>query len=205
MDNKNICNKKQVERYLLNQMTEEEETLFQEHLIHCEACRSYMTEIRRLASIVGGEDLYYIKTPSVTNGTVRIRHLKYWLSVGACLLLLIGISIFRHERQQTEKGLYPTSIEYRNRASNGKADIKLLFPDQDTVKIKHSQPVLFKWDSSCSFHLKVQYEDTTLFDVKGNGMEYSLPVTTLSPYPYITWDLTVDEQSYSGQILFSNK
>lgn len=201
MDNKEICGKKQVESYLLNQMTEEEETLFQEHLAQCESCCKYLTEIRTLASIVREEDLY-METPFVKRKTNQ--GLGYWSSVAACILFLIGLSTFWYKKQQVEDMLYPTSIEYKNRASSDKADIQLLFPTQDTTNIKRNQPVVFKWDTLCSFHLKIRYKETTLLDIEGKGTEYTLPTATFTSYPHIYWILTVGEQSHSGQIIFSN-
>lgn len=200
-----ICSKQQVERYLLNQLSEEEETLFQQHLTHCEMCRSYITEIRALASIVGEKEFYQHKESGRSLSVWMRRYLKYGVSVAACLVILIGLSVYRHLKPSDKDILYPTNIEYQMRASGGNAGVKLIFPDRDSIHIDSNKPIVFKWDSSASFHLKVNFKDSTLFEMKGNGSEYSLPITTFTPYPYIHWTLTVNEQSYSGQIHFPTK
>ncbi|MBP3517173.1 MAG: zf-HC2 domain-containing protein [Parabacteroides sp.] len=202
MDNKNICDKIQVERYLLNQMGQEEETRFQEHLSQCESCRDYLTKIRAIATIVGENDLPDIQVSTFQKKKIQMSR---WLSVAACILFAICISVFLHTKQQTaDEVLYPTSIEYRNRASGDQVFVKLLYPDHDSICVPSSRSVLFRWDSPCTYQLKIRYKDTILLDVKGNGSEYALSSETFALYPYITWDLKVDEQSYSGQIIFSN-
>lgn len=177
-------------------MTQEEETLFQEHLINCESCHNYLTSIRTLASIVGQDGLY-INSPIKTH-THRI---NYWLSIAACFLLVIGISIFWHKKQDSENMLYPISVEHQNRAANEQIKVKLLLPVQDTIKIHQRQPVLFQWTPQSPFYLKIKYKNETLFEIDGNEKKYILPTETLTLYPYIDWYLTVDEQSYSGRII----
>ena len=93
MDNQNICNKMQVERYLLNQMEQEEETRFQEHLTQCEPCRDYLTKIRVVATIVEENDLQDI--PDSTSRRKKIQMWR-WSSVAACILFVISISAFWH-------------------------------------------------------------------------------------------------------------
>ncbi|WP_195280693.1 zf-HC2 domain-containing protein [Parabacteroides johnsonii] len=198
MDNKNICDKTQVERYLLNQMEQEEETRFQVHLSQCESCRNYLAKVRAVAAIIGENDQH-------TSGKKKIQ-LWHWPSVAACILFMIGISVFSYKKySKTDEVLYPTSIEYRNRASDSQTSVKLLYPDQDSINVPLCQPISFKWDYPCTYQLKARYKKTVLFDTEGNGSEYTLSTERFTPYPSITWDLKIDEQFYSGQIIFSNK
>nr|WP_129732598.1 zf-HC2 domain-containing protein [Parabacteroides goldsteinii] len=202
MDAKKICSKKQVERYLLNQMDLEEESSFQEHLAQCDSCRSYLERIRVVAAIVGDNNFQNNSFPEIKKKTFQLWH---WLSVASCILLMVGGATLGYKwYQKTDEVLYPTSIEYRNRALADSLSVKLLYPDQDTIYIKSSQSVLFKWNYSCSYHLNAQYENIILFDIEGEGSEFSLFTDTLTSYPYIIWNLKVDEQSYSGQITFFN-
>lgn len=198
MDNKNICDKTQVERYLLNQMEQEEETRFQEHLSRCESCRNYLAKVRAVAAIIGENN-----QPTSQKKKIQLWH---WASVAACILFMAGISVFSYKKhQKAEEVLYPTSIEYRNRASDGQTSVKLLYPDQDSIYVPICQPISFKWDHPCTYQLKARYKETVLFDTEGNGSEYTLLTERFTPYPSITWDLKINEQFYSGQIIFSNK
>ncbi|MDR3268028.1 MAG: zf-HC2 domain-containing protein, partial [Tannerella sp.] len=47
--NDTLCSRVGVERYLLNRMSPEEETLFQKHLHTCRACNAYLSAARNLA------------------------------------------------------------------------------------------------------------------------------------------------------------
>lgn len=199
MDAKEICNKTQVERYLLNRMTEEEEILFQKHLIDCESCRNYLSKIRKLAAIVGKDELY-INTIH-KNKSVDIPYLKYWISTAACILLLTGISTLWYKKQQNENILYPTSIEHKIRSTNDKVEVKLLYPDKDTIKLYSGDYLLFKWEPQCSFHLKIIYKNKLILDEKGYGQNYSVPIKLLTSDSEFIWNMTIDSLVYSGIIL----
>jgi len=58
--NNTICSRTSVERYLLNKMTPDEETLFQNHLDSCNDCTDYLNIIRNVAGI-GKDELPYIE------------------------------------------------------------------------------------------------------------------------------------------------
>lgn len=200
MDTKEICNKIQVERYLLNRMTEEEEFLFQKHLTNCESCRRYITKIRKLASVVG-EEGFYVNTGTSKEKTFHIRHLRFWMSTAACILLLVGISTFWYNKQHNENILYPTTIEHRNRATNSKVEVKLLYPNKDTIRIIRGKSLLFKWEPESSFHLKIKNRNKIILDEKGYGQEYSIPIKTFTLNSIFTWNITIDSLDYSGVIL----
>lgn len=200
MDTKIICNKTQVERYLLNRMTEEEEILFQKHLINCETCRNYLSKIRRLAAIVGQDGLY-INTKIHNNKSVHAPYLKYWISTAACILLVTGISTLWYKKQQNENTLYPTSIEHKIRSTNDKVEVKLFYPDKDTIRLYEEESLLFKWKPQCSFHLKIIYKDKLILDEKGYGQNYSVPIKLLTSDSELIWNMTIDSLVYSGIIL----
>ena len=61
-DNTN-CSRTSVESYLLNNMTTDEETLFQEHLLACSSCREYLNTLRNLAGVSSNE----MQEPEGTN------------------------------------------------------------------------------------------------------------------------------------------
>lgn len=199
--NQKACSKKRVERYLLNQMTLDEETCFQKHLMQCELCRAYVSEIRMIASIVGNEDLTFC---APQNKRKMIQIWKRGFSVVACLILLVGISTFWIKKYQTKERIYSTSIEYNNRASADEVGINLLFPIKDTISQKRNQPVLFRWTPSSAFHLQIFHEGINLLEIEGNGTDYILSPTIFISYPSITWNLVIDEHSYFGQIILVN-
>lgn len=201
MNQKNPCPKKQVERYLLNQMALDEETCFQEHLMRCEFCRTYLSEIRMLASVVGDEGLIFC-APRKKRKMIQIR--MWGVSVAACIIVLVGISTFWIKKHQAKEQIYSTYIEYNNRASADEADIKLLLPIKDTIFQKRNQPVLFRWTPSSSYRLRIFHEGINLLEVEGNGTDYTLFPTVFISYPSITWNLVVDEHSYFGQIIIDN-
>ena len=201
MSRKDPCSKKQVERYLLNQMTLEEETLFQNHLMRCEFCTTYLSEIRMIASIVGNEELTFC-FPQKKRKMMRI-WMRGWV-VAACLILLVGISTFWIKRNQSKGQIYSTYIEYNNRASADEVGINLLFPIKDTIYQKRNQPILFRWNRSSPFHLRISYERIDLLEIDGDGADCTLSPMRFISYPSITWSLVIDKHSYVGQIAFLN-
>ena len=198
MNTTDRCNREQVGRYLLNRMTAEEETRFQQHLAGCKSCRQYMGQIRSLASLLKEEELGGLSLCR-NERTNNIK--RYWISIAASLLLLVGLSVFWFVRR-TSGEVYPTSVMYKNRATYEQTDNQVVSPNQKTVQVKGYQDVCFRWDTEATFHLKIKDGVTVLFEIAGKGSEYVLPVKNYSAYPSLHWDLTVGEQSYSGELIF---
>ena len=93
----NICNRRQVERYLLNQMEDAEEDLFQQHLDRCETCRGYADSIRALSGIVGDEEVVPVACVSTEKKEKKhfiLSQMLKWQSIAACVLLLVGLSFY---------------------------------------------------------------------------------------------------------------
>lgn len=93
----NICNRQQVERYLLNQMGEAEEDSFQQHLDRCDTCRDYADSIRALSGIIGDEEVVSVACVSPEKKEKKhffLSRIWKWQSIAASILLLIGLSFY---------------------------------------------------------------------------------------------------------------
>ena len=196
------CDKKQAEAYLLNRLSPEEETLFQMHLATCESCRGYVQKVRTLATVLKAdeEDEESVKEEKEKKGR-KIPFGRYWLSVAACVLILVGISTLWHTTRQAEGMKYAVSVEENRRASQAKIPVRLLQPEQKMSLSGTEHVVQFEWNISCPYHLKVSYNETVLFETEGNGSEYALSTNMWTSYPHVNWKLTVDGEVYYGKII----
>lgn len=98
-------------RYLLNKMSPEEETDFQFHLYHCEACRLRLAEMRRLADNL--KDISASYPISRKKGKIKSLYL-YKAGAAIAALFLIGYFIsfsFRKESTPIYQGLQPYQFQ----------------------------------------------------------------------------------------------
>lgn len=96
---KHTCSRVEVERYLLNKMSFDDETLFQEHLVTCRECRLYLQAIRNLSGFAGEGDLQNITSPEKKKDLKTGKRIYYWVSVAAGILLVFGLSFYFLNRQ----------------------------------------------------------------------------------------------------------
>lgn len=90
----NICSRSEVERYLLNKMSADEETLFQQHLTTCQECNAYLQTLRNLAGFVGSDNMQQIDFGEEKEKRSNRRSIYYWISTAASILLIFGISFY---------------------------------------------------------------------------------------------------------------
>ena len=91
----------QVGRYLMNKMSPEEETLFQEHLISCPACHRKLQEMRNLASALSAN-----RPHSLAKRECKKRHFVKIL-VSIVLFFSGSYGIYWWQFHSTEEEVFP--------------------------------------------------------------------------------------------------
>jgi len=138
-----ICSRTSVERYLLNNMMTDEETLFQEHLHTCNSCRVYLNTLRNLAGVSSDEmqelsgmsgeisEPAEIKRQEPTSKNrekkkspvISLSTKMRWFLAAACLIPACGIFLYKFLR---EPGIpHTTQIMHQNKASVDYADTSI--------------------------------------------------------------------------------
>lgn len=205
MMKKDICARKQVERYLLNQMNEVEEADFQNHLSECKACNSYLTSIRTLSQFMGEELHTEDEQPAFSTRRVGLLP-KYWMSIAASLLVLVGVGLWWNGSRRASVNTHTSSIEHRSRAHGEQADLSLLFPDKEIVWVDtEKQPLIFRWNIDSPYTLIIKSGTKTLLDIQGNASCYRPDLTILLPYKEVEWTLLIGKQTFAGKILFEKQ
>jgi anti-sigma factor RsiW len=139
--NDTICSRSEVERYLLNRMSPGEETQFQQHLAHCEACLTYLNSLRALSLFVGEGLPQRLVQKKLQSSYKQRRYWLYRLPVAACILLALGIFFFRSGESLPEDGLpHEVSIQFQHRASMETDSTATCFTPDSCINKTHLQP-----------------------------------------------------------------
>jgi hypothetical protein len=114
--------RRDAERYLLNQMTDEEETLFQQHLDTCATCRSALKQIRDLSQLFrrGEADRLVARTRPLNRLPVRY---LFRAAAASVLLVVVGLSVvFFSQQGRDNDEAHDLQIEHQHRDAVGYAD-----------------------------------------------------------------------------------
>jgi hypothetical protein len=202
----NSCTRVDAERYLLNQMTDDEETLFQQHLDTCETCRSCLRQVRSLAQALLGDDdrrtavfrLRPFKRPP-------LRYLFRAAAVGA-LLVAGGLSVFLSKRNAGSDGAHDLRIEHRRRAAIEYADasLELLSPPYPVCTLDvRATPLLFRWNRATAYRLRITSGGRTVIAVDSVGDCYTPEPAAVAACDSLLWMLETEGQVIKGIIVNS--
>jgi hypothetical protein len=198
----NFCSPLQTERYLLNRMTEEEETLFQQHLDTCETCRSYLKRVRDLSQAFREDD-----RPQTTLS--RLRPLKrppvryFFRAAAAGVLLVVGLSVFLSRRGQEYDGAHDLQIEHQHRAAVDYADaLEVSSPAQPVCTLDvRTTPLIFRWNRVTDYRLRITSGNRLVFTLDSVGDRYAPEPAAIAPYDSLEWTLEADETIIRGKIV----
>lgn len=202
MDTKSsICSKGQVERYLLNQMDDEEETAFQEHLLQCESCRTYLENLRKIA-----KNLQLDHSESKTEG-IRVSSIlkirPYILvSAAASIILIVGLSFYfwkdnnTYQLQQTDYSKAAISTNFA----------ELIYPPEDEeisiIRLSENKEFFtFEWNNPTTFELLIKSGNKIILDKKGNSEKYDLKITEIQSFEDLDWELKLGNDEYKGKLV----
>ena len=194
----------QTERYLLNKMSPDEETLFQIHLEECEDCRSYVNTVRRLSCLIADEELGYTdmfaeKKEAKVQKKLRFRSI---ISIAACIVLITGISIFLRDTLKDGYGgsIHETHINRQSKTDKVEMAIEMLFPDKEEVSLQAGQPLEFKWNKVTAYQLIVRHGDRTIVETGGFGEYYLLSAKKMKGLSVLDWVLVIENKEFKGKI-----
>ena len=216
LDN-SICSRTSVERYLLNRMTTGEETLFQEHLHACDACRDYLCAIRNVAGIIYDESpepeaiirkmpepevatRKKMRTP-VLSMTVTMRRIM----LAACLIPVCVIMLYRFLREPGTP--HDTHIMYQNKASVEYADTLLLFfPTQpDCIVNPAKEEIVFRWNRESDYRLRLEADGMTVATIDSTGMDCRIDSSLAVRYEQLDWTLILAGKELKGRLFIQIK
>lgn len=108
----------QVGRYLMNKMSPEEETLFQEHLISCPACCRKLQEMRNLAAALSAN-----RPHSLAKRECKKRHFVKIL-VSIVLFFSGSYGIYWWQFHSTEEEVFPPASDFSTHSPSEKRDCR---------------------------------------------------------------------------------
>jgi hypothetical protein len=194
----NPCSQRRAGRYLLNRMTEAEETLFQQHLEDCEACRSYVDSVRRLSGLVAGELPAYAGTSAIR----KPARLWTFASIAASILLAVGFSVYVFSDGGGAD--HRTSVNHRTLGDREEMDAELIFPGQPADTLRAGELPAFRWNREAAYELVLRSGSQTLLKAKGNGRAYTPDAGSIKGYRALDWVLTLDGKPFNGTLYFNN-
>lgn len=207
-----ICSRTSVERYLLNKMTPDEETLFQNHLDTCNDCRDYLDIIRNVAGICKDEmpDMA-VNIPKIPKSKVitpikklsAAIHLPVsmrWVMLAACLIPVCVIIFNRFFR---EPGIpHSTHIMHQNRATVEYADsISLFFPIQPICTVHPArEEIVFRWNIESDYRIQLESDGKTVVTITGTGMTCKIDSLQIILYEQLDWTLVLQGKELKGRL-----
>jgi len=193
----------QAEQYLLNKMSLDQETHFQEHLETCDTCKAYISAIRKLSCLVANEELSYIQTPAqrVTIQRQKMRLYTY-LSIAACVMLVSGVSLYFYTNKENRYGssTHKIHINQQIKADHAEMTIEMLFPDEEIIWLSPDTPLQFKWNKEAQYKLIIRHNGHTIIETEGCGDLYTPESEKIKGYTVLDWVLLIDEKEFKGQI-----
>ena len=219
-----ICSLTSVERYLLNKMSTDEETLFQEHLHTCSACGAYLSSIRNLAGIKNEKSLSPTamrlkkrQVPLIFLSTNLLR-----VMAAACLLPVCVILLYKYLR---EPGIpSDTQIIYQNKASVAYVDTScfsrslsdkqanrldtlfLLSPTQPvSIVYPAEEEIVFRWHGESSFQLKLEANGKIVAYIDSVGTNCTIDSSLAACHEYLDWTLAIEGKKRKGRLYIQTK
>ena len=198
------CSQVRAERYLLNRMSHEEETLFQIHLETCQACRSYIDSIRNLSNLILDDESVSPEI-SIRKTPEKGKKIKLWsfISIAACILVVIGFSysVFNNWDGRSGISTHTVYLDHQTKGDKAEMNIEMIFPQKEAVLLNTGTPLIFRWDMETNYRLVVLQGNQTLVENKGYGDHFSMPsVIKLEDPTVLDWVLTVDNKELKGKI-----
>ena len=229
-----FCSRTSVERYLLNRMSTDEETLFQEHLYTCDACRVYLSSLRNLAGMSNDEAtnpaIMTVKMPKPAAETREKKQTKVfplsvtmrWMLAAACLIPVGGILLYSFLR---EPGIaHNTQIMHQNRASVEYADtsgsnlslsgdtiivhdsLYLFSPDQPSCIIDPTEEeIVFRWNRESGYQLLLEVDGKTIANIDSVGTACTVDSALAIKYEHLDWTLTIEGKELKGKLYIQTK
>ena len=202
------CSKAQAERYLLNKMSPDEETLFQMHLESCRDCRKYVDSIRNLSYLLSDETPVFMGTFSKKNPETKKR-IRLWsyVSIAACILMIIGVShsIFKYRNGGFGNSTHITHIDYQSKADKADMKLKMVSPKKEIMLLYPGIPIVFKWNMVTYYKLVVLQADQTLVETIGFGDSYIMSLfTKIEDSTDLNWILVAEDNELKGTIYVNN-
>jgi hypothetical protein len=199
----NSCSRADAERYLLNRMTNDEETSFQQHLETCEACRSCLRQVRSLSQA-------FLADNDRQTAVFRLRPFKrppvryLFRAAAAGILLAGGLSVFLSRRNAGNGDAYDLQIEHQHRATVAYADtsFQLLSPPYPVCTLDvRTTPLLFWWNRETAYLLRITSGGRTAVAVDSVGDRYMPEPVAVVAYDSLEWMLEADGQVITGKIV----
>jgi len=225
-----ICSRTSVERYLLNRMTTDEETLFQEHLPTCNSCSGYLKVLRNVAGIDSDESLHaedtpqeMLKPPVVTHEKKQARILPLsvtWrrIILAACLIpiCLITLYCFLHEpgiahdphinHQHKASVDYTDTFTLTEGTVNSMDTLYLLFPTQPVCTVNPTkEDIIFRWNRECDYQLRLETDGKTVATIDSMGMTITIDSSLVVKYNQLEWTLILGGKKLKGTLNIQTK
>ena len=210
-----VCSRASVERYLLNRMTTDEETLFQEHLLVCDTCKGYLNILRNVAGISNDElteseaiirempkpESMNEKKKRTTALSVNMR----WVLLAACLIPICLIMLYQFLREQGVP--HDTHIMRQNKASVEYADtLTLFFPAQPDCIVNPSKAeIVFRWNRESDYRLLLETAGKTVATIDSVGISYTVDTSLALRYEQLDWTLVVAGKELKGRLYIQTK
>ena len=197
------CSRFQTERYLLNQMTQDEETLFQEHVETCKTCKSYLNSIRKLSCVVAEEELAYVGS-AAHNSFGRVQKIKLWsiVSMAACISLVAGFSLYMYNSREHgyRTSTHEVFINQQSKGDKAVIAVEMVFPDKEVVTLNFKTPLVFEWNREVAYKLTILNENNTVLEMEGFGNLCEPEFTKIEGYAVLDWVICIEEHEFKGRI-----
>jgi hypothetical protein len=202
----NPCSQSRAGRYLLNRMTASDETLFQQHLEACEACRSHVDSVRRLARLVADEEAAPAanarRTPPARQAAGARLRLWAFASIAASILLAGGLYIYLFSGEYGE-WRHAASVNSPVLGDRMVMDVKMVFPDRRTVTLGPADTLVFRWNREAHYELALRSGRHTVLSAKGEGRSCT-PAAGIAAFRTVEWALMLDGKLFSGTVYFDH-
>jgi len=201
------CSKINTEKYLLNKMSSEEETIFQMHLEECIGCRTYLNLIRNLSCVIAEEELVYAKI-SGAKTKIKVKTVPLWsfFSIAASIIIIIGITFTIFNKRESQFGIttHDTYINTIYKADKSTTVEEMLFPDKEEITLNSSKPLEFRWKRETNYELKVFEGRKTVLDVTGFGDHFFPLIVEKDKSFMLDWLIKIDNDEFRGVIYINN-
>jgi hypothetical protein len=199
MDHKEIEQKDVVERYVLHQLSIEDENQFEEHLLYCGKCRRDLATMEQIIYGIQHEGRHEKRSDS-KNKSLYLYRIAAAVVLISVAIFLINYILNNRETMSVLKtdyaNAYIPSKTFENAIANiyRSENFKIIVPKK-SEEFNQYQSIKFEWDSKV-------YDNLNLV-VFNNKEELIFEKKIASPYVYINnlqpglyyWQLETDDES----------
>lgn len=212
MDHSYIENNDIIEKYILHELSPEEDSGFEKHLLECQICRDELEYLKKIRSLAH-EGILKIEQKKIKREKSKLLGIQYFYRYAATCLILVGIGFLLHRTILLKKNpavsfnedtTDTTSVDsvYRTPLTENDQNIEIAEKQSKETPENHDKTILAQaYETSKFFEgmIEVQYRSPAI------SVEFPTPAQHYSKNEKIKWKWQSNKYDSLQLVIFNNK